>query len=170
MPNPLRCSLVVLTAAIALSFAACSDKDKSDATAKAAPTKSLYERLGGEPAITAVVADFVARGAANPKVNFTRKGIPGVKEWPATPQNVDTLKKRLVEFIGMNTGGPQKYAGKDMVTAHQGMKITNAQFDALADDLKASLDKFNVPQKEQQELLTIVGGTRQAIVEEAARR
>ena len=168
MPTALRLAIVLT---LVLPLTACdNNKDKSEPAAKAGSSKSLYERLGGEPAITAVVADFVARGAANPKVNFTRKGIPGVKEWPATPQNVDLLKRRLVEFIGMNTGGPQKYQGKDMVSAHAGMKITSAEFDALAADLKASLDKFNVPQKEQQELLTIVGSTKQAIVEEGARR
>ena len=168
MPATFRLAVVL---ALALSLTACDNKDKSESTAdKSASAKSLYERLGGEPAITAVVADFVARGAANPKVNFTRKGIAGVKEWSATPHNVDLLKRRLVEFIGMNTGGPQKYQGKDMVSAHAGMKITSAEFDALAADLKASLDKFNVPQKEQQELLTIVGSTKQAVVEEGARR
>lgn len=124
--------------------------------------KSLYERLGGEPAIRAVVDDFVARGAANPKVNFARKGTSN--EWKPTDENIKVLKERLVEFIGMNTGGPQKYKGEDMVTSHKGMKITEAEFDALATDLKASLDKLKVPQKEQDELLKIVGGTKQAIV------
>jgi hemoglobin len=124
--------------------------------------RSLYERLGGEPAITAVIDDFVARGAGNPKVNFTRKGT--AKEWAATPENVAHLKKMLVQFVSGATGGPPKYEGKSMVDAHQGMKITDAEFDALAGDLKASLEKFKVPAKEQSELLNIVGGTRGAIV------
>jgi hemoglobin len=54
-----------------------------------------------------------------------------------------------------------------MVTAHAGMKITHAEFDALAADLKAALQEFNVPQKEQDELLALVETTRGAIVEEA---
>jgi len=129
-------------------------------------TKSLYERLGGEPAITAVVADFVGRAAADPAVNFTRKGT--AKEWDATPENVENLKKHLVQFIAMAAGGPQTYEGKEMKTAHAGMGITDAEFDALAGDLKASLVTFNVPQKEQDELLAVVGTTRKEIVEYGA--
>ena len=125
--------------------------------------KSLYERLGGDKAIEAVIDDFVPRAAANPKVNFTRKGTAA--EWDPTPENVARLKKGLVDLIGMVTGGPQKYSGGDMKTVHAGMKISNAEFDALAGDLVATLKQFNVPQAEQQELLGIIAATREAIVE-----
>lgn len=128
-----------------------------------AKEKSLYDRLGGEAAIKAVVDDFVARAAGDPKVNFTRKGTD--VEWQATPDNVAKLKKHLVQLVGMVTGGPQKYEGRSMKEAHQGMKITDAEFDALAADLKATLDKFKVPAREQMELLKIVGSTRGDIVE-----
>ena len=130
----------------------------------AAPAeKSLYERLGGGKAITAVVDDFVARAAKNPKVNFTRKGTDA--EWEASKQNVAVLKKHLVQFVSTATGGPKTYEGRDMKSAHKGMKIADAEFDALAGDLKATLEKFKVPQKEIKELLTIVGTTRKDIVE-----
>jgi hemoglobin len=128
-----------------------------------AKDKTLYERLGGAAGVRAVVDDFVARAAANPAVNFTRKGTPA--EWKATPENVDKLKKALVDFIGSATGGPQKYTGKDMKSLHAGMKITQAEFDAAAADLKASLDKAKVPAKEQRELLKVVAGTAPDIVE-----
>jgi hemoglobin len=163
-------SLTTILLTIAL-IAGCNNGDNKTDTGKkdvnkqptpSAQSQTLYERLGKEPAITKVVDDFVARAAANPKVNFTRKGTG--KEWPATPENVARFKKMLVQFISSNTGGPPKYEGKSMVDAHQGMKITDAEFDALAADLKASLDKFNVPAKEQAELLSIVGGTRGAMV------
>lgn len=127
------------------------------------PEASLYERLGGEAAIKAVVDDFVGRAAGNPKVNFTRKGTD--KEWKATDESVDVLKKHLVQLIAMVTGGPQKYEGRDMKAAHQGMRITDEEFNALAGDLKASLDHFKVPAREQGELLKIVGSTRGDIVE-----
>jgi hemoglobin len=125
-------------------------------------TRTLYERLGGEAAITAVVDEFVARASTNPKVNFTRKGTPA--EWSATPDNVAKLKKRLVQFIGGVTGGPQKYEGKDMRTVHAGMGITEAEFSAAAADLAGALDKYRVPEKEKDELMVIVGATRAAIV------
>jgi hemoglobin len=149
------CGLVVVTAP------GCHDKDKHDGDMKM--TKSLYDRLGGEPAITAVVDDFVGRAASDPKVNFTRKGIPGA-EWNASPENVAKLKKRLVEFVSMAAGGPNNYHGKDMKTAHTGMKITSAEFDAAAADLAASLDKFHVPAKDKAELLSTVAGTKGDIV------
>jgi hemoglobin len=133
----------------------------------AAPAKSLYERLGGEAAVKAVVDDFVARAATDPKVNFTRKGT--ALEWQATPDNVAHLKKALVQLIGAVTGGPQKYQGRSMKEAHRGMKISDAEFNALAADLKASLDKFKVPEKEQGELFTIVESTRKDIVEKAGK-
>lgn len=128
-----------------------------------APAASLYDRPGGEPAITAVIDDFVNRAAGDPAVNFARKGTP--KEWQATPENVATLKKHLTQFVCGVTGGPQVYEGKDLKVAHEGMQITEAEFGALAGDLKAALDKFNVPEKEQQELLAIVGTTQGSIVE-----
>jgi len=134
--------------------------EKKEAPAK---EKTLYERLGGEDAIKAVVDDFVGRAAANPKVNFTRKGTPA--EWKPTPEGVDHLKKKLVELVGAVTGGPQKYSGRGMKEVHKGMMITQDEFDALAGDLKASLDKFKVPAKEQDELLIIVGSTAPDIVE-----
>lgn len=124
--------------------------------------RSLYERLGGEPAITAVVADFVGRAAANPRVNFTRKGTPA--EWQATPENVAHLQKMLVQMICSVTGGPQVYEGRSMKGIHAGMQITNAEFDALAGDLKATLDQFKVPAAEQDELIKIVSTTRGDVV------
>ncbi len=127
------------------------------------PAKSLYDRLGGETGIRALVDDFVPRAAADEKVNFTRKGTG--HEWQATPQNVAQFKERMVQFLGVATGGPQKYQGQDLGTAHKGMKITDREFDALADDLKQSLAKLSVPPREQKELLDIVASTRGVIVE-----
>jgi len=124
---------------------------------------SLYERLGGKPAITAVVDDFVGYAAPDPKVNFTRKGIPGA-EWQATDENVKKLKDGLVAFISQVTGGPKMYHGKSMKEAHKNMQITAAEFDASAQDLKKALDKNKVPADLQKELLDIVGTTKNDIV------
>ena len=123
-----------------------------------AQEKSLYERLGGESAITAVVDDFTSRAAADPKVNFLRGGKYATIDVPK-------FKKHLVNLVASVTGGPQKYTGRDMKTLHKGMGISDQEFDALAADLVASLDKFKVPAKEKGELLKIVGSTRADIVE-----
>jgi hemoglobin len=146
-----------------LAIVASTAPDIIEAKGGDSEKKSLYERLGGEQALKAVVDDFVARAAVNAKVNFTRKGTKA--EWKPTDDNVVKLKKGLITFIGQATGGPQKYEGKSMKEVHKGMEITKEEFDALAADLKATLDKFKVPQKEQEELLKIVGSTEKDIVE-----
>jgi hemoglobin len=116
--------------------------------------KSLYERLGGKDAITAVVDDFVGRVAADNRINgFFAKA------------NVPRLKMMLVDQICEASGGPCKYTGRDMKTAHRGMGVTNAGFDALVGDLVAALDKFNVGEREKQELLGALGPMKKDIVE-----
>ena len=122
--------------------------------------KSLYDRIGGQAALTKVVDDFVARAAANPKVNFTRNG-----KWMASDANVKQLKVHLINFLGGAFGGPQKYTGRSMKEAHQGMGITQAEFDALAADLKAVLDANKVPATEVGEIMKIAASAAPAIVE-----
>ena len=68
--------ILVLALSSFSSAALAADDMSAPAAAPAAPTVSLYERLGGEPAITAVVDDFVNRAAGDPAVNFVRKGKP----------------------------------------------------------------------------------------------
>jgi hemoglobin len=120
---------------------------------KEQPEKSLYERLGGKSAITAVVDDFVGNVAADNRINgrFANTNVP-------------RLKQLLVEQICQGTGGPCKYTGRDMQTTHKGMNINDAEFNALVEDLVKSLDKFKVPAKEKQELLGVLGPLKPAIV------
>jgi hemoglobin len=128
--------------------------------AQAQAKKSLYDRIGGEKALTAVVDDFVARAAANPKVNFLRNGA-----FAASSAFVSQLKGHLVAFLGQAFGGPQKYAGRSMKEAHKGMRITQAEFDALAGDLKATLEKHKVGKAEMDEIMKIAASTAGDIVE-----
>ena len=117
------------------------------------PSKSLYDRLGGQPAIVAVVDDFVANVAADSRINarFANADIP-------------RLKRLLVEQICQGTGGPCKYTGRDMRSSHRGMNVTDAQFNALVEDLVKTLDKFKVPATEKGELLAILGPMKSDIV------
>lgn len=123
---------------------------------------SLYERLGGEAGIVAVVDTLVSLAAADTALNFTRQGT--ASEWEATPENIALFKTRMVQFIGHATGGPQVYEGRDMSTAHAGMEITDAEFDRLGGHLSAALAAHDVPEEEKRELFTIVESTRSAIV------
>ena len=118
-----------------------------------AADKSLYERLGGNAAIKAVVDDFTANVGADARINgyFAKADMTRVKA-------------KLVEQIGMATGGPEKYTGRPMKEVHKGMGITDANFTALVEDLVKTLNKFKVPAKEQMELLTILGSLKGDIV------
>src|ERR1700681_2637362 len=115
--------------------------------------KSLYDRLGGQGAITAVVDDFVGNVAADNRINkfFAKTDIP-------------RLKRLLVEQICAGKIGPCTYTGRDMKSAHAGMGITDARFNALVEDLVKSLDKFKVPEKEKARLFGIFGPMKPSIV------
>ena len=125
-----------------------------------APPQPLWARLGGEPAVKAVVHDFVTLAASDPQVDFTRGG-----RYSLDAAAVANLEKLLVELISTVSGGPLKYEGRPMKPVHQGMAITDVQFNALAGDLSVVLNKFKVPRKEADELLTIVASTRKDMVE-----
>ncbi|MHB2020640.1 MAG: group I truncated hemoglobin [Candidatus Xenobia bacterium] len=129
--------------------------NETTASTAAPAADSLYNRLGGEKAITAVVDDFVGRVAQDARINhyFSSTDIPH-------------LKHGLVTFISQATGGPSEYTGKSMHTVHQGMHITYQDWDDLVEDLMDSLNHFKVPQKEQTDLLNVIGTTKHAIVEE----
>jgi hemoglobin len=144
-------------------------------TALAESKLPLYERLGGEQGIAKIVDDFMPRALQDPRVNWQRKGVErgGFSfrrnrsvTWNATPANVAQLKKHFVQFFSLTTGGPAHYEGKGMKSAHANMHITNAEFDAAVGDLKASLDKLQIANREQKELLAIVESTRPQIVGE----
>lgn len=119
----------------------------------APPQKSLYERLGGKPAIQAVVDDFIGNVAADNRINgfFANTNIP-------------RLNTMLVDQICQATGGPCKYQGRSMQAAHAGMGVSDAHFNALVEDLVKSLNKFNVPEKEKNELLTALAAMKGDIV------
>src|SRR2546422_8605085 len=121
--------------------------------------KSLYDRLGGRKAITAVVDEFVGRVAGDKRIN----GF-----FAATASDAARLKKfkgNLVDQICEASGGPCKYKGKDMKSAHMGMGVSGADFDALVEDLVGVLDKFKVGAHEKDQLLGALGPMKTDIVE-----
>jgi hemoglobin len=139
--------------AIAGTFAIALVACGLSSSGAAAQYRSLYERLGGYPAITAVVDDFVGNVAADRRINrfFARA-------------NVGRLKARLVEQICQGTGGPCVYTGGDMRSVHAGMGIRSQDFNALVQDLGKTLNKFKVPAREQRELVAILGPMKKDIV------
>ncbi len=108
--------------------------------------KSLFDRLGGLPAITAVVDEFVARTTTDDRIKERFFNVDAVN-----------LKKLLVEFVCLATGGPCTYSGRSMEDSHAGMDLVHDEFGALVEDLVGALDKFKVPAKEKGEILGALG-------------
>ena len=157
---------VMLLALPMATFVGCGGREEPAATdtaaqseapapsAAAAPEKSLYDRLGGEASIKAVVDEFVANVGADTRINKYFANA-----------DLDRLKGHLVNQIGQASGGPQQYTGRDMKTAHAGMGIDEPAFNALVEDLVKALDKFAVPEQEKSDLLAILGPMKSDIVE-----
>ena len=122
-------------------------------------TRSLYDRLGGKPAIQAVAIDLVDRILADPRVNgwFTHAA--------SSKENTNAYKTNLADFLCRSTGGPCEYTGPDMVAAHKGRGVTNEAFNAVAEDLVATLNKFKVPEREKTEVMKLVSGLKPTIVQ-----
>lgn len=123
------------------------------------PGKTLYERLGGVYPIATVVDDFIERLLVNDTLNAN----PAIK---AARETVPTagLKYRVTSLVAQVTGGPEKYMGRAMKETHAHLNISEKEWQAMAADFKKTLDKFKVPDAEQQELFKIVGTTKADIV------
>jgi len=122
------------------------------------PQATLFQRLGGLPAIQAVVKDFVENQVApDPRIN---------RFFAATVRanRVAQLEAAVVDQICQATGGPCVYRGPPMPVVHRGMRISDADFGAFVEDLIKTLNKFKVPPREQQELLGILGPLKPEIV------
>ncbi|HZQ63213.1 MAG TPA: group 1 truncated hemoglobin [Casimicrobiaceae bacterium] len=125
--------------------------------AHAQTTPSLYKRLGGYDAIAAVTDDFLGRLAGDPQFARFFAGHSG--------DSIKRIRQNIVDQLCAATGGPCIYIGRDLKTAHAGLGITEKDWDASAKMLVATLDKFNVPAKEKDEVLTAVTSLKKDIVE-----
>jgi len=119
--------------------------------------KSLYQRLGGYDAIEAVASDLLPRLMSDPQLGrfWQNRGEDGVRR----------EKQLLVDYLCNAAGGPVYYTGRDMKTSHAGMGISGKDWQALIDHLTATLDKFGVPDAEQDDLLAFIDSTKADIVE-----
>ncbi|MBO8172114.1 MAG: group 1 truncated hemoglobin [Bacillaceae bacterium] len=115
---------------------------------------TLYERLGGQEAIAKVVDYFYDRILADDQVNHYFK-------------NTDMNKQRRHQalFITYATGGPNQYPGLDMKKAHEGMGISDKDFDAIVNHLAAALKHFDVDDETIQEVAASLEPLRKDIVE-----
>lgn len=116
-------------------------------------TPSLYERLGAAAGIHAIVEDVWLNHTSNPKVKVRYVNSDG-----------ETVKRLVREQFGAATGGPETYTGKDMLSAHKGMNISEEEFIAVIEDVLNALTKHGIGQKEQDEVLAILYSTRHDII------
>ena len=149
----LLCALVLTVAVSPFALQALSQSGTMENGMKK-KGQSLYDRLGGKKAISAVVDEFVGNVAKDTVINhfFAHANIPH-------------LKMMLVDQICQATGGPCTYKGMDMKSAHRGMGVSTGDFHALVGDLVKALEKFKVPAKEKNELLAALGPMQKDIVE-----
>lgn len=121
--------------------------------------RSLYERLGGVYSISIVVDDFIDRIMADARLNAN----PRVDEahHRVTPAG---FKYLVTEIVCQATGGPQTYTGRSMADSHKHLLITEQEWEAFMDDFQQTLDKFDIPQREQDELKAIILSTKADIV------
>lgn len=119
-------------------------------------TDSLYKRLGGYDAIAAVTDDMLGRLIADPQLSRFFVGFNN--------ESKTRIRQHFVDFLCKATGGPCAYRGQDMKTAHAGINITEQDWQASVKDLQATLDKFKVPERERNEVLTMVSGLKGDIV------
>lgn len=154
-----KATFSMLAGALAIGLLATScKKEEETPTPTPTPTPSLYTRLGGDVAITAVTDQFIQNVLADPTIadNFAATG--------ADPYRFQLFRERLIDQLCDATGGPYTYKGANMYDAHDGMNITDAEFGALVNALVAALDQFQVPAAEKNELLGILGPMQTDIV------
>ena len=131
-----------------------NEKDMEDLAAYYASLgPSLYERLGGTEAINAVVKDLLAGGMADPRLKPRLSKMDGAK-----------CEAKLTTLLCEVTGGPCKYTGRDMKTAHAGKNVTETEWQSFAENLGKTFDRFNVPARERGELMEIIGPLKGDIV------
>src|SRR5215211_2269019 len=109
---------------------------------------TLYDRLGGVYNIATVVDDFIDRIMTDPRLNAN----PRVNEahHRVSPAGFKFL---VTEMVCWASGGPQQYSGRSMGDSHRHLMITDKEWEAFMDDFEQTLDKFDVPQPEQKDLI-----------------
>jgi hemoglobin len=116
-------------------------------------SESLFERLGGTEGITNIASDLVDNHLANETISTRFAG-----------GDVPALKNAAATFMISGTGGPIVYKGKDMLAAHKGMNISATEFMAVLDDALVALEKNNIGQREQEEVLYVLYSMRSQVV------
>lgn len=145
---------LAIAALVALSsLATFNIHAQTAAPAAVAKNDALYQALGGKPGLQALMDVFVAGLKADKRIGEQFKDTKS-----------SFLASQLVDQVCMVTGGPCKYDGADMKTAHADMGITRANFNALVEVLQVSMDARNIPFSTQNQLLALLAPMHRDIV------
>jgi len=119
--------------------------------------KTLYERLGGYDAISAVVNDLLPRLMADSRLGrfWENRGEDGINR----------EEQLLIDFLCSSAGGPLLYTGRDNKTSHKGMGIGEGDWEKFIGHLNATLEKFQLPQQERSDVMGFIESTKADIVE-----
>ena len=119
--------------------------------------KTLYERLGGYDAISAVASDLLPRLQGDSRLArfWQHRGEDGLQR----------EKQLLIDFLCSSAGGPLYYTGRNMKISHRGMKISDGDWSAFMGHVQATLEAFHVPKAEREEVVAFVQSTKADIVE-----
>ena len=118
---------------------------------------SLNQRFGGHDVIAAFVEDLMPRLTGDPSLGVYWKG-----------KCRDSMRKDnqlVLEFLCMAFGGPSAYLGRDMKTSHDGLGITDDEWDIFAGHAVATLEKLGIPEQEKAEFLAAAVSLKPDIVE-----
>ena len=119
--------------------------------------ESLYQRLGGYDAIAAATDDLLQRVTSDPEIGVYWRG-----------HSTDSMKRDrqlIVDFLCQALGGPVIYRGRDMKTSHAGLNISEGDWQIFLGHTIATLEKFQVPEREKQEFLDCAATLKDDIVE-----
>jgi hemoglobin len=114
---------------------------------------ATFDGLGGKAGIKKIVDTLLPIVLADPRIKDSFQDI-----------DMKRLGMRLEEQFCMLSGGPCVYKGKDMVDIHDGLNITNAQFNALAEDLQIAMERNGVPSRIQNKLVAKLAPMQRGIV------
>ena len=119
--------------------------------------KTLYERLGGYDAISAVVKDLMPRLMSDSRLGrfWENRGADGINR----------EEQLLIDFLCSSAGGPLLYTGRDNKTSHKGMGISESDWEKFIAHLNATLDNFQLPQQERSDVIGFIESTKADIVE-----
>lgn len=121
--------------------------------------KSLYERLGGYDAITAVVQNLLPRLMQDEQLGrfWQHRGIDGMRR----------EQQLLIDFLCHHAGGPMYYTGRGMSLSHQGMRISESDWQRFLSHVRQTLAHFQLATQESSDVIGFIESTKSEIVEVA---